>query len=306
MTQDDAERQAARRAALSPLLASTEFRPLSASVKVEIGAHSGRGSSTRLNDDHYLVLHLGRHQQTIATSLSSADLPPKFDENAYAMLVADGLGEGGAGAVASRLSLSTIAHMALHYGQWNLRIDPKTASEIVERAEWFYSRADAAVANKTRTSPSLLGMSSALTMAYTAGDDLFVAHVGHSRVYLFRDGKLIQLTRDQTVARQLETQPSAKATARAQDLTHILTDALGAGGSAPEVSIEQYRIIDGDIIMLCTNGLTDALSNEEIAEVLSRRRKPQETCVTLAELANEAEGEDSATVIIAQYSIPAF
>jgi hypothetical protein len=65
MTQDDAERQAARRAALSPLLASTEFRPLSASVKVEIGAHSGRGSSTRLNDDHYLVLHLGRHQQTI-------------------------------------------------------------------------------------------------------------------------------------------------------------------------------------------------------------------------------------------------
>src|SRR5678815_2964375 len=106
MTQDDAERQAARRAALSPLLASTEFRPLSASVKVEIGAHSGRGSSTRLNDDHYLVLHLGRHQQTIATSLSSADLPPTFDEHAYAMLVADGLGEDGAGAVASRVSLS--------------------------------------------------------------------------------------------------------------------------------------------------------------------------------------------------------
>ena len=114
MTQEDAERQAARRAALSPLLASTEFRPLSASVRVEIGAHSGRSSSPRLNDDHYLVLHLGRHQQTLATSLSSADLPPQFDEQAYAMLVADGLGEHGSGAVASRLALSTIAHMALH------------------------------------------------------------------------------------------------------------------------------------------------------------------------------------------------
>jgi serine/threonine protein phosphatase PrpC len=306
MSQDEVERQAARRAALSPLLASTEFRPLSASVKVEIGAHSARSSSPRLNDDHYLVLRLGRHQETIATSLSSADLPPLFHEQAYAMLVADGLGEEGSGAVASRLALSTIAHMALHYGQWNLRIDPKTASEIVERAEWFYSRADAAVANKTRTSPSLLGMAAALTMAYSAGDDLFIAHVGHTRVYLFRDGKLIQLTRDQTVARQLETQPSAKTTARAQDLSHILTDALGAGGSAPEVSIEQYRLIDADIVMLSTNGLTDALSTEEIAEVLSRRRKPQETCVTLAELANEAEGHDSATVVIAQYSIPAF
>jgi protein phosphatase len=306
MTQDEVERHAARRAALSPLLASTEFRPLSASVKVEIGAHSGRSSSPRLNDDHFLVLHLGRHQETLATSLSSADLPPNFDEHAYAMLVADGLGDDGAGAVASRLSLSTIAHMALHYGQWNLRIDPKTASEIVERAEWFYSRADAAVANKTRTSPSLAGMASALTMAYSAGDDLFIAHVGHTRVYLFRDGKLIQLTRDQTVARQLETQPSAKATARAQDLGHILTDALGAGGSAPEVSIEQYRVIDGDLIMLSSNGLTDALSTEEIAEVLSRRRKPQEACVTLTQMAQEAGGQDSATVVIAQYSIPAF
>jgi protein phosphatase len=114
------------------------------------------------------------------------------------------------------------------------------------------------------------------------------------------------LTRDQTVARKLEAQPSAKTTARAQDLTHILTDALGAGGSAPEVSIEQYRLIDGDIIMLCTNGLTDALSTEEIAEVLSRRRNPQDACATLVALANEAEAQDSATVVIAQYSIPAF
>jgi PPM family protein phosphatase len=306
MTRDEVEREVARRAALSPLLAATEFRPLSASVKVEVGGYSGRGAGPHLSDDHYLVLHLGRQQQTLATSLSDADLPPHFHEQAYAMLVADGLGADGSGGVASRIVLSTIAHMALHYGQWNLRVDPKAAAEIVERAEWFYSRADAAVANKTRTSPSLQGMSAALTTAFSAGDDLFVAHVGHSRAYLCRDGKLIQLTHDQTVARQLAVQPSAKATARAQDLSHFLTDALGAGGSAPEVSIEQYRLVDGDIIMLSTNGLTDALSTEEIAEVLARRRKPQEACVTLAELAKEADGQDSTTVVIAQYSIPAF
>ena len=304
--EDEVQRDAARRLALSPLLASTEFRPLSASVRVEVAGQSARGNLPVLNDDHYLVLHLGRYQETLSTSLSEADLPPRFDEQAYAMLVADGLGLHGAGSVASRIALSTIAHMALHYGQWNLRVDSKTAAEIVERAEWFFSRADAAVANKTRTSPALLGMAAALTAAFSAGDDLFVAHVGHSRAYLFRDGKLIQLTRDQTVARQVEVQPSAKATARARDLGHLLTDALGAGGSAPEVSVDQYRLVDGDIVLLSTNGLTDALSNEEIAEVLARRRRPQEACAELAELAKEAEGQASTTVVIAQYSIPAF
>jgi protein phosphatase len=304
--EDDVQNDQARRVALSPLLASAEFRPLSASVRVEVAGHAGRGNLPALNDDHFLVLHLSRHQETLATSLSEADLPPRFQEQAYAMLVADGLGLHGAGSVASRIALSTIAHMALHYGQWNLRVDSKTAAEIVERAEWFFSRADAAVANKTRTSPALLGMASALTAAFSAGDDLFVAHVGHSRAYLFRDGKLIQLTRDQTVARQLEVQPAAKATARARDLSHLLTDALGAGGSAPEVSVEQYRLIDGDIVMLSTNGLTDTLSTDEIAEALARRRKPEETCAMLAELAKESGGLATTTVVIAQYSIPAF
>ena len=69
------------------------------------------------------------------------------------MLVADGLGEGGAGSVASRVALSTIAHLALHYGKWNLRIDPRTAWEIVERAEWFYARADAAVSAQEAHEP---------------------------------------------------------------------------------------------------------------------------------------------------------
>jgi serine/threonine protein phosphatase PrpC len=212
------------------------------------------------------------------------------------MLVADGLGEDGAGAVASRLSLSTIAHMALHYGQWNLRIDPKTASEIVERAEWFYSRADAAVANKTRTSPSLLGMASALTMAYTAGDDLFIAHVGHSRVYLFRNGKLIQLTRDQTVARKLEAQPSAKTTARAQDLTHILTArpwrrrqrAGGFDRAIPDRRRHHHALHER---------LTDALSTRNRRGALAPP-EPAGDDVTLVEMA-KADRRDSA-VIIAQ------
>ncbi len=99
------------------------------------------------------MIRLGRNQETLATSLSEAEVPPRFEEYGYAMLVADGLGEEGAGSLASRVALSTIAHLALRHCKWNLRIDPRTAWEIIERAEWFYKRADAAVSAKAAFEP---------------------------------------------------------------------------------------------------------------------------------------------------------
>ena len=224
------------------------------------------------NDDHYLVVRLGRNQETLMTSLSAAEMPPRFDEWGFVMLVADGLGEGGSGSVASRVALSTLAHLALHYGKWNLRIDSSTASEIFERMEWYYHRLDAEVLAKSRESRLLTGMSTALTAAYSVGDDLFIAHVGHSRAYLFRDGALIQLTKDHTIERHLtDTGRPASVERRAQDLGHILTDAVGARGDHPFVEVERFRLINGDCVLLCTNGLTDMVSDDRIAEVLALR-----------------------------------
>ena len=222
------------------------------------------------------------------------------------MLVADGIGEGGSGSVASRVALSTVAHIALHYGKWNLRIDPRTASEIVERAESYYTHADSAVLKKSGTSPHMTGMMTTLTMAYSAGDDLFIAHVGHSRAYLFREGALTQLTRDHTIERQLaDTRRPTSVEKRAQDLRHILTDALGAGGDPPLVEVERFRLMNGDAVLLCTNGLTDVVDDDQIAEVLALRRQPAEQCVILTDLANQLGAEDNATVVLAQYQIPA-
>ena len=120
------ERQAAaaRRLALSPLLGGDDTSPSSATVRVTIGARTHQGVVRQSNEDHYLVMRLGRSQETLATSLPAGDVPAPFSESGYAMLVADGLGEDGSGSVASRVALSTIAHLALHYGKWNVRIDP--------------------------------------------------------------------------------------------------------------------------------------------------------------------------------------
>lgn len=294
-----------RRAELSPLLGAEDVRPLSASVRVTFGARSHPGKVRQGNEDHYIVLRLGRQQETLATSLTGSDVPERFEESGYAMLVADGLGEGGAGSVASRVALSTIAHLAIHHGKWNLRVDPATASQIFERAEWFYSQADAAVHTRAASSPVLKGMTTALTAIISAGDDLFVSHVGHSRAYLFRDGELTLLTRDHTIERHLaDHHRPASVERRAQDLRHILTDAIGASGARPLIEVERFKLRNGDCVLLCTNGLTDMVDDARIAEVLALRRDPGEQCALLIDMANRAGGGDNITVILAEYQIP--
>jgi hypothetical protein len=127
----------AQRRAVSPVLQNEDFRPLSAVVRVEFGAHSDTSPHITPDDDHYLILRLGRSQETIATSLSAADVPQQFLEYGYAMLLADGVGgAGGAGGLASRLAVTTLAHLVLHYGRWNVRVDARTAFEIMERLDW--------------------------------------------------------------------------------------------------------------------------------------------------------------------------
>jgi serine/threonine protein phosphatase PrpC len=303
----DADDQAsARRATLSPLLGTDETPLASSTVRVNIAARSHHGARRQRNEDHYLVMRVGRDQQTLATSLSGGDVPADFAESAYAMFVADGLGEGGSGSVASRVALSTIAHLALQQGQWNVRIDAATAEHIMERAEWFFAKADAAVHTHASSSPVLTGMTTALTAAYSAGTDLFIAHVGHSRAYLFRDGELTMLTRDHTIARHLaDTNRPAAVERRAQDLSHILTDAIGAPGAHPLVEVERFQLQDHDCVLLCTNGLTDMIDDDRIAEVLALRRQPGQQCDTLLEMANRAGGGDNVTVVLAEYHVPA-
>ena len=294
-----------RRRVLVARLPNEEFKTSSSLVKVDVDARSHEGSVRSTNDDHYLVLKLSRTQQTIATSLTEADIPEKFEERGFAMLVADGLGPSGAASVASRAALSAIAHLGLHFSTWNLRIDPRVADEVAARAERLYAEADEAVSRRRESSPMLANISTALTAAYSVGDHLFVGHIGHSRAYLFRNGTLTQLTRDHTTAQRVsETGKPVVVPRHRQDLAHIITDTLGLPGERPKVLVEHFRLVSGDAVLLCTNGLTDMVNDERIAETLSMRRKSKEQCRLLVNLANRMGGQDNVTVILAQYEVP--
>ena len=294
----------ARRALLSSALGTDDFAPASALVRADLAARSHQGA-LKSNEDHYLVLRLGRYEETLFTSLATTDVPRRFDEYAFAGVVADGIGRDGAGAMAARLAISTLAHLHLRLGSWTMRVDPMVASEIMDRGRWLYRRTHEAVLAWYHAHANVGRMAATMTAVYSAGTTLFVAHVGHSRCYLFRKGLLTQLTRDQTLRERLaESRQPTSVGQGIEDGEHILTSAIGADAETPRIIVEQFRLEDGDTLLLCTNGLTDMVTDEEIADTLASPRTPEEQCSLLVDAALTNGGHDNVTVVLANYHVP--
>jgi protein phosphatase len=299
------------RAAVSSPLDLSAFRPLAAAPEIEIAGLSTCGRLQQENTDHYLAIRLGRLQETIVTSLTAGDLPPRFEEYAYAMLVADGMGSHGSGARASRLALSTLAHLAVRYGRWNVRVGVDTASDIVEQGEFFYRQVTDAMTQAARADFRLAEMATSLTAVYIAGTDLFFAHLGHSRAFLFRNGVLIQLTMEHTLERLISASAALRRARlearrpRAQErrATDVVADRDAKRADAPDVSIEHVQLWSGDRVMLCTDGLSDVVSEDRLSEVLAAPRNPADDCRRLVELAQSSGATDSVTVLVADYRI---
>ncbi|HEY0430766.1 MAG TPA: protein phosphatase 2C domain-containing protein [Pyrinomonadaceae bacterium] len=287
------------------LIEGRPFDLLSATVKVEFGGLSHRGKVRPINEDHYLITRLGRDQETLLTNLPDGDVPQHFKESGYAMIVADGMGGAARGEVASRLAISTLAHLSLQFGKWNLRIDEQIAREVTERAERFVQRVGETVIEEGRTDRSKSGMGTTLTGAFSAGNDLFVCSVGDSRAYLFRRGRLLQLTRDQTYSQMLaDLGQIPQHEVSTHHLRHILTDAIGVGAGKINVKVRHLPLLNNDLLLLCTDGLTEMVDEEEIAGVLIRDQSAQDACQKLVELALEQGGQDNVTVLLAKYEIP--
>jgi protein phosphatase len=296
------------RPGLTPYFEPREFPPASAMVRPAFGAYSRKGRFHTVNEDHYLILTLGRNQETILTSLPENIIGKQFDERGFAMILADGLGNFGAGEAASRIALVTLLHLILNFCKWNLRVDDQIAQEIMERAERFYRHVDSAVvyegAAKGLTQPQ-----TTLTSVFGAGRDLFFAHVGHSRAYLLRRGSLLRLTRDHTVAakgRRPPLAPLVDVNSTARDLRHILTETIGMSGSiGPAIDLERFHLEDGDRILMCTNGVTDMVDESVVVSVLESGAAPTDQCQRIVDLAMEAGGDDDATALVAEFQVSA-
>ena len=303
--------RAARRAAVArPLETPPAFQPLSAAIGLEVAGVSVGGKNQAHNTDHYAALRLGRMQEMLTTSLSAADVPPRFEEYAYTLMVADGLDADGTGARASRFALSTLAHLAIRYGKWNVRIGRDTPSDIVSQNEFFYRQLHDAMAQAGREDPALAGMATSLTAMYIAGADLFFAHVGHSRGFLFRNGVLIQLTMDHTLERLISANAALRRM-RLEARRPTVPDGAPAAaeaaarGNPTDIAIEHVQLWPADRVLLCTNGLTDVVGEDQISDVLASQRRPADDARRLVDIALANGAADSVTVLLGDYRIRA-
>ena len=289
-----------------PLLDLETPPATSAQVRIDVAALSDKGRVRQRNEDHYFVARGGRHVTTLLTNVPPEDIPSQAAETCYVMIVADGMGGHAGGEVASRMAIATLMNIILHAPDWILRLeDDEHAHRVIQRAADRCQQIHKALQKKGRLDPDLEGMGTTMTAALSLGDDLFVTQVGDSRAYRFRAGTLERLTRDQTQAQRLADEGviSQQDVARHR-LRHVLTNALGGFQRNVRVDIKRWKLADGDRLLLCTDGLTDMVDDDHIAEVLAREAGSDETCRLLVESALANGGNDNITVVLARYGIP--
>jgi len=278
-----------------------EVEPRTA-VHVEFGALSHPGLVRENNEDHYLVVHRRRVRDVLLSNLPVGRLN-QAEQEAYSLLVADGIGGHAFGELASFLALWTAWDLGGEEIKWAVKMNPREADELKQKAAVLFRLLDRALQSAAQAQPQLSGMGTTVTVCYTTGPELFVLHAGDSRAYLYRGGALRRLTRDHTHAQAMIdaglAEPESYA---AMSRRHVLTNYLGGGKVA--VDVEQHRLAHGDRLLLCTDGLTDLVSEAEIAALLEAHPRPEDACRVLVDRALDGGGRDNITVVLACYTIP--
>jgi len=228
--------------------------------------------------EHFHDSDLGRQRQGNEDS---------YFVRAPLFVVADGMGGAQAGEVASEL--------AVRQFETGLPADAAPADALSE----LIRTANAEIHNQAREDPELAGMGTTVTAAYLDGDSVVVAHVGDSRCYLLRDGDLIRLTRDHSLVGELVARGKlTEEQAESHPQRSVITRALGAYPDV-EVDTEAFPARNGDLFLLCSDGLTGMVHEPQLKPLLEdRSRSLEQTGRTLIAAANEAGGRDNITVVL--------
>jgi PPM family protein phosphatase len=231
---------------------------------VPVGAYavaSDTGRRRRRNEDNYVVA------------------PPLF-------AVADGMGGAQAGEVASQLAAS-----ALEAGD-------SDGLDGIERIDALIQEANRSIFDRASTDPAASGMGTTMTVALVEGMTVAIGHVGDSRAYLVRGEQMEQLTEDHSLVNELlKTGKLSEEEAQIHPQRSVITRAVGTD---PDVDVDGFTIEaeDGDVFLICSDGLSDMVEDEEILELVHRNRDDLDKAVkALVAAANRGGGEDNITAV---------
>jgi len=198
-------------------------------------------------------------------------------------IVADGMGGHAGGEVASKIAVNTISEELKSRGSiWPFGRMQRDRNRIVESIRLANRR----VRDAAQQDTSLTGMGTTVVVLWVRGRRAHVAHVGDSRIYRYRRGGLVQLTRD-------HSWPSEEASMR-----NVLTRAVGAEDNV-EVDHRTLDVVSGDIFLLCSDGLTRPVGDDGIVRTLREFRNGEEASQRLVDLAKEKGAPDNVTVVLA-------
>ena len=230
-------------------------------MKVAVGAASDIGQVREGNEDSYLVI-------------------------APLYAVADGMGGHRGGEVASNLALETVQQL--------FEQGSGTLAEQIEQA-------NRAVFERSQQDRSVSGMGTTLTAALIDGGRAHLAHVGDSRAYLLREGDLTLLTEDHTLVHKMVMEGEiTEDEAETHPHRSILTRALGVDATV-QVDESDVDLANGDRLLLCSDGLTGMISDDQIRQILGRNADPQTAVDELVQEANQAGGIDNITAVILDF-----
>jgi protein phosphatase len=243
-----------------------------------VGSASDTGQQREINEDSVFTLELGRAGDGKEIGL---------------YVVADGMGGMEAGDVASSLTVETIR---------------ETVKECVKKPDsasyeaWLQAAVLAAndrVFQETTLTQAMMG--STVVIALVEDNRVYIASVGDSRVYLITDDELYQVTRDHSYVQALvDAGAISQDEAREHPYKNIITRSIGSDFEV-EADFFEVHVSAGDGLLLCTDGLTNMITDDEILQIVRESSTPQEACETLVHAANDAGGRDNITAVIVHW-----
>jgi serine/threonine protein phosphatase PrpC len=226
------------------------------------------------------------------------------EERAHLFLVADGMGGHRAGERASALAVAAIEEFTLNSFKWFFGSDATEteAMKVLAQFQSAVTQADARILEEAADQPELSGMGTTVTMAFHLGAQLCVVHVGDSRAYLYRDGELHQLTEDHTLMADMVRSGALRSDQVSEHrLRHTITNVVGGPELGVKVEARAIELHVGDRLLLCSDGLTEMVTNEAIAATLDAEPAPGAAARKLLAQANDGAASDNITLLVVRF-----
>jgi PPM family protein phosphatase len=282
---------------VSPELAAAKyFVEPAADLTFEFGAASHAGLIRSENQDHYIVLRRIRTQQLLLTNVDTEELAYPSDE-AFGMAVADGMGGGGRGELASRLAIREAWDLASRTTSWIMKLRDLNTNELTERVEGFVYMMQQAFLQEYTANPKFSNSGTTWTSAYLVSGFAIIAQIGDSPSFLWRDGSFQRITTDHTVEQEFVA--AGVSPEIAGTYGHMLTRCLRHDALKDRPSVYHVRLHPGDQLLLCSDGLTDMVGEGDIAACLDASPTAQTACDALIKLALGGGGRDNITAVLA-------